>query len=424
MKRALVLAGGGSKGAYEVGFVTALKEIGIEYSIITGTSIGALNGCLLAQQDFEALLKLWDEMDINTVFAGGFSDDFSFLEIDKMLDQSNLVASFFKNYIKEKGADITPLKQVIKSLLDEEKLLSSSIDFGLCTVQFPSLKPLFITKREMEKEHIFDYLIASASCFPAFPVHTFNGQSYIDGGYYDNLPIDLAFDMGADEVIVVDMKTKPSHPHYYYKPKVLYTNTSVDLGAFMDFSRETLDRNRRLGYQSAKKYFHHLEGCIYTFYPHESQVFEYYYDCVSYLERKIRYNTRRDDDSLLTDKIIEAHINKNLSLKDYLYTVLDWLGNISQRDESYIYHFEIFVNDLLEDYAKYAKSDFKFVTLGSSEDFFDNFKDVNKKGMIGRFYHQLLYPENEIIPVDKFMNLFPKEALMAELLYVLNKRKI
>lgn len=126
----------------------------------------------------------------------------------------------------------------------------------------------------------------------------------------------------------------------------------------------------------------------------------------------------------MTDKIIEEHINKNLSLKDYLYTVLDWLGNISQRDESYIYHFEIFVNDLLEDYAKYAKSDFKFVTLGSSEDFFDNFKDVNKKGMIGRFYHQLLYPENEIIPVDKFMNLFPKEALMAELLYVLNKRKI
>ena len=46
---------------------------------------------------------------------------------------------------------------------------------------------------------------ASASCFPVFPTHNFQNQSFIDGGYYDNVPVDLALDMGADEVIVVDM---------------------------------------------------------------------------------------------------------------------------------------------------------------------------------------------------------------------------
>lgn len=50
MKRAVVLAGGGSKGAYEAGFMKALSELGIDYQIVTGTSIGAMNGCLLAQQ--------------------------------------------------------------------------------------------------------------------------------------------------------------------------------------------------------------------------------------------------------------------------------------------------------------------------------------------------------------------------------------
>ena len=55
MKRAVVLAGGGSKGAYEAGFMKALSELGIDYQIVTGTSIGAMNGCLLAQQDLEAL---------------------------------------------------------------------------------------------------------------------------------------------------------------------------------------------------------------------------------------------------------------------------------------------------------------------------------------------------------------------------------
>lgn len=152
-----------------------------------------------------------------------------------MLNQSNLALSFFKHYIKEKGADITPLKNIMKSLLDEDKLRVSSIDFGLCTVRYPSLKPLFITKNEMEKGHVLDYLIASASCFPIFPIHTFLGQSYIDGGYYDNVPIDLAFSMGADEVIVVDMNKDITHRHYLNRPHVIYTSPYLNLGGFMDF---------------------------------------------------------------------------------------------------------------------------------------------------------------------------------------------
>lgn len=78
MKRALVLAGGGSKGAYEVGFIKALDELNIDFSIVTGTSIGALNGCLLAQGDKESLENLWKTLDVTQVFKDGFSPDFSF----------------------------------------------------------------------------------------------------------------------------------------------------------------------------------------------------------------------------------------------------------------------------------------------------------------------------------------------------------
>lgn len=417
MKRALVLAGGGSKGAYEVGFVSALREMNIGYDIVAGTSIGALNGCLLAQGDFDAMVRLWDEMDINTVFAGGFSDDFSFLEIDKMIDQSNLVTSFFKNYLKEKGADITPLKELVRSLLDEDKLLSSSIDFGLCTVQFPSLKPVLISKHEMTRERIFDYLIASASCFPAFPIYTFDEQSYIDGGYYDNVPIDLAFSMGADEVIVVDMRLNPTHNHYVNKPKVIYTNPRVDLGRFLDFSRETIERNKRIGYQSAKKAFGELEGYKYSFYPYESLMFDLFYNRIMYLEREMRLMSRKDDMSILSNKILEEHLSRNVLLKDYLYTVLDWLGDISQRDPSYIYDFKLFTRDLLQDYEKYTKSDYRFVDL--SEDLFETFKNVSKKGIVGRIYHSLIYPDNKSLFEDKVTHMFPKETLMAELLYCL-----
>lgn len=49
----LVLAGGGTKGAYEVGVWKALKELNISITAIAGTSIGALNAALILQDDFE-----------------------------------------------------------------------------------------------------------------------------------------------------------------------------------------------------------------------------------------------------------------------------------------------------------------------------------------------------------------------------------
>lgn len=55
MKRALVLSGGGSKGAYEAGFLLAAKELNQHFDIVTGTSIGALNGALVAMGDYEGL---------------------------------------------------------------------------------------------------------------------------------------------------------------------------------------------------------------------------------------------------------------------------------------------------------------------------------------------------------------------------------
>ena len=54
---------------------------------------------------------------------------------------------------------------------------------------FLLMKPLEITVDDMSEDNIVEYAIASASCFPAFPIHYIDKQGYIDGGYYDNLPI-------------------------------------------------------------------------------------------------------------------------------------------------------------------------------------------------------------------------------------------
>lgn len=418
MKRALVLAGGGSKGAYEVGFVKALNELGIDYQIVTGTSIGALNGCLLAQQDFEAMEYLWNTLDISKVFSGGFVPEFNF-DLDNMLNQSNLAISFFKKYLKEKGADIAPLKKLIRSLLKEDQLLSSPIDFGLCTVYFPSLKPLFITKEEMKKEYIFDYLISSASCFPVFPIHTFDNQSFIDGGYYDNVPIDLAFDMGAEEVIVVDMHQETTHRHYLNRPSIIYTTPYLDLGGFMDFSREALDRNKRIGYQTAMKTFGNLAGIKYTFEPFETPLFHEFYTDVLYLERYMRSIFRSDTSGNLIYKFMESHKDMPLNEKDYLYVCIDWICELLERDPSYIYQFDLLVKDILQDFSKYTDPHYQMVSLRSPEEVTRTFKNLSKKGIIGRLLHAFLYPEEEKIDTKMFLTLFSKEIVMARLLMML-----
>lgn len=205
LKQALVLAGGGSKGAYQSGCIKALIELGYNFNIVTGTSVGALNGLLVVQKDYEALYKLWDEIKISDVLKNPINLNFS---IKSMISQTNLIEPFFDSYINEKGADITPLKKKICSLYNDKKLFDSNIDYGIVTVKYPSLSPLQITKKDMKPNEPVEYAIASASCFPAFPIHYINKQGYIDGDYYDNLPISLALKMKADKIMLLNFQEK------------------------------------------------------------------------------------------------------------------------------------------------------------------------------------------------------------------------
>ena len=75
------------------------------------------------------------------------------------------------------------------------------MDFGLIALRFPSLSPAHRTLATIPDGRLVDWIIASASCFPVFPTRQIDGDRYIDGGYYDNLPIDMAIRAGADEVV-------------------------------------------------------------------------------------------------------------------------------------------------------------------------------------------------------------------------------
>mgnify|MGYP003189257198 FL=1 len=66
-KTAIVLAGGGSRGAYQIGVWKALREMGIDYQLVTGTSVGALNGVLMVQQEYDKALAVWENISSQQV---------------------------------------------------------------------------------------------------------------------------------------------------------------------------------------------------------------------------------------------------------------------------------------------------------------------------------------------------------------------
>ncbi len=258
-KTAVVLAGGGSRGAYQIGVWKALREMGMEYQLVTGTSVGALNGALMVQKDYDTALQVWENLSFQDVVGDMLADK-------QVLNDRQLTEIFAKEAFEKGGADISALQNFIDSLIDEQKFRQSSVDFALVTVEYPLLKPLELQKKDIPQGMLGEYLLASAACFPAFQAKEISGQKYIDGGYHDNMPINLALEMGADEIIAVDLESigvsrKIKKGAY----RITLIRCPWSLGSFLKFEGELAQRNIRLGYLDALKAFGELDGQLYAF---------------------------------------------------------------------------------------------------------------------------------------------------------------
>ena len=150
---------------------------------MTGTSIGSINGALMATRDYRLASELWDTIEMEHVMADGVNLTTT---IEGMYNQRDAIKPFLKKYVKNKGADISPFLDFIDRLIDEDRVRASDIDFGLVTVRFSTLTALELSKEEIPHGRLKDYIMASSSIFPIFPMHRIEGELYLDGCYYDN----------------------------------------------------------------------------------------------------------------------------------------------------------------------------------------------------------------------------------------------
>ncbi|MEG0115909.1 MAG: patatin-like phospholipase family protein, partial [Hydrogenoanaerobacterium sp.] len=71
---------------------------------------------------------------------------------------------------------------------------------------YPTLAPKILDNKNLPEGELVDYLMASAACFPAMQMRKIGATKYIDGGYYDNMPVNLAIESGAEEIVAVDLE--------------------------------------------------------------------------------------------------------------------------------------------------------------------------------------------------------------------------
>jgi len=215
MKLGIVFGGGGARGAYQIGVWEALRETGLEQrvALVTGSSVGALNAAMFVTGDLERAKDLWLRLRPLDVLGPG------------------------------------RLETVLRDAIDVSRFYSSPVGFGLSAVRLPFLSPFTPIKRDIPPEKLCACLTASASCPPLFLPKRMDGSLFIDGAWYDNLPINLAARMGAEKILAVDIKglglrKKPERPEI---PLVtLYP--SRPLGMTFRFSPDAARFCLRLGY--------------------------------------------------------------------------------------------------------------------------------------------------------------------------------
>lgn len=195
-KRALVLSGGGAKGAFTAGVVKYLMvELGIKFDLVIGTSTGALIAPLVASGDIANLLHFYENVE----------------EQDILTDRPDLLAFFFSDALN----DTQPLERLIHTFFGDskryERLLQSSTEMFVTVVNMQTGEIEYGNQHQDPKPILLKKILASA-CIPVMmPPVKIRKHQYIDGGVKEIAPFSKAIDEGATHILSVILAPDIEH---------------------------------------------------------------------------------------------------------------------------------------------------------------------------------------------------------------------
>lgn len=258
---AIALEGGGAKGAYEAGVWKALDEAGVKYDAVAGTSVGALNGAMMAARELDTAICLWENVKFSQVFD---ADDARMKKIyDKDLDGLDVKGLLrdVVGIVRDGGLDIEPLRQMMKTYINEEKIRKSDVEFFFVTYSLTDMEEVELSAKELEEGKLIDMLLASAYV-PVFQRKKLDGKDYVDGSVQNIVPIDALLKRGYRDIIMVRIygmgfEKKIQIPE---DANVITIAPTERLGGILQFDAESTKRDMTLGYFDGMRMLYGLAG--------------------------------------------------------------------------------------------------------------------------------------------------------------------
>ena len=242
----IVLAGGGGKGAYEIGALMALKELGVldRTVAVSGNSIGSVNMALLAGGDLEKARELWENID-----------PLDFLDFD------------------ENGFDVTRqgdgifsregLIKLMRSAVDLNKMSESQVKYFITACTKNDLGETVVgysLQNGKPAEVIEQYVLASSAIPVIYDSVRVEGLNWFDGGFVDNTPIKPLYDEGIRDIIVISLDNHYKGDDTQFPEAKMYNiipSHTLEIGTVLgtaDLSKVNSAYRWKLGYLDAKAY--------------------------------------------------------------------------------------------------------------------------------------------------------------------------
>jgi NTE family protein len=192
-KTALILSGGGAKGAFQAAAEKYAREVkGYHWDIIAGVSVGALNGAMLAMQKFDRLWQIWNTISDDQVMTGGFN-------LWSAIKLFFGAKSFYGN---------EPLHRLLKQELEVDKIVT---DLRIGAVSLVTGEYIQFTKESPN----FTEAVLASTVMPVIwtPVDiTPEYRSMVDGGVRNISPIGDVLDTDPDEIVIINCGAEAIDP--------------------------------------------------------------------------------------------------------------------------------------------------------------------------------------------------------------------
>ena len=274
-----------------------------------------------------------------------------------------------------------------------------------------------MSKNQIPEVKLTDYIMSSSTCFPAFQLKKIGNDKFIDGGFYDNMPINLAIKLGATEIIAVDLEAIGRKQEPKKDVEITYISPNNDLGSFLVFDSNIAQTNIKYGYNDTLKVFGYLEGQSFTF---KKGQLKSNYQKYNERFRKIAKIIYELHDDKLIDKIIMNNdikliaTGKEISVQRIFNKQMEYLGKILELDASDIYTTRRFNNMLLKKLNSIQTLDLKMIEKKIKN---NQVKDLLHTKLIVKYIYEKLNNE----PLNKknirylmtIAKIFPKDFIGA-----------